>query len=199
MTTYNPAAYREFFERGFTYLAGFRRNTHRYADRVALHCPLTNTSWTYAELGSRVDRLAAGLVEAGGRPGDVGGYQFYNGPEFPPPYPATQAGGAVGAPINFPLGPGATAVIPHAHHDALVPPWRPVRGRTEPRVLRGRAGRAHAGVRSQAVSGLRGALRTHLSHRSAHDPGDVGPHTGGTTPRPVHPVGDRHYGSPARA
>ena len=100
MTTYNPAAYREFFERGFTYLAGFRRNTHRYADRVALHCPLTNTSWTYAELGSRVDRLAAGLVEAGVRPDDVVVYQLYNGPEFAHLYLATQACGAVGSPMG---------------------------------------------------------------------------------------------------
>ncbi|RCW45705.1 acyl-CoA synthetase (AMP-forming)/AMP-acid ligase II [Halopolyspora algeriensis] len=111
MTTYDPAAYREFFEREFTYLAGFRRNTHRYADRVAMHCPVTDTSWTYAELGTRVDRLAVGLTEAGVRPGDVVVYQLYNTPEFAQLYLATQACGAVGAPINFRLSPGETAFI----------------------------------------------------------------------------------------
>src|SRR2546423_10593607 len=105
MTTYNPAAYREFFERGFTYLAGFRRNTHRYADRVALHCPLTNTSWTYAELGSRVDRLAAGLVEAGGRPDAVGAYPLYNRPEVAPLFLGTPPCGAVGSPLHFRRSP----------------------------------------------------------------------------------------------
>lgn len=111
MTTYDPAAYREFFERDFTYLAGFRRNTHRYANRVALHCPVTDTRWTYAELGSRVDRLAAGLAQAGVRPGDVVAYQLYNGPAFAQLYLATQACGAVGSPINFRLAPGETAFV----------------------------------------------------------------------------------------
>lgn len=82
MTSYDPTAYREFFEREFTYLAGFRRNTHRYASQVALLDPLTDRSWTYSELGSRVDRLAVGLAGAGVRPGDVITYQLYNGPEF---------------------------------------------------------------------------------------------------------------------
>jgi acyl-CoA synthetase (AMP-forming)/AMP-acid ligase II len=111
MTTYDPAAYREYFERDFTYLAGFRRNTHRYATNVALLSPETGTSWTYAELGSRVDRLAAGLAGAGVRPGDAVAYQLYNGPEFAHLYLATQACGAVGAPFNFRLAAGETAFV----------------------------------------------------------------------------------------
>ena len=111
MTTYDPEAYRSFFERDFTYFAGFRRNTHRYADRVAMQCPATGTSWTYAELGAGVDRLAAGLARAGVEPGDVVVYQLYNGPEFAHLYLATQQCGAVGSPINFRLSPGETAFI----------------------------------------------------------------------------------------
>jgi acyl-CoA synthetase (AMP-forming)/AMP-acid ligase II len=111
MTTYDPAAYREFFERDFTYLAGFRRNAHRYANQVALLDPATDTSWTYAELSSRVDRLAAGLAGAGVRPGDAVAYQLYNGPEFAHLYLATQACGAVGAPFNFRLAAGETAFV----------------------------------------------------------------------------------------
>ncbi|MEV4648531.1 AMP-binding protein [Saccharopolyspora sp. NPDC049357] len=111
MNTYDPAAYKRFFEHEFTYLAGFRRNTHRFADRVAIHCPRTGAPWTYEELGTRVDQLAAGLAAAGVRPGDVVVYQLYNGPEFAQLYLATQACGAVGSPINFRLSPGETAFI----------------------------------------------------------------------------------------
>jgi acyl-CoA synthetase (AMP-forming)/AMP-acid ligase II len=111
MTTYDPAAYREFFERDFTYLTGFRRNAHPYANQVALLDPATGTSWTYAELSSRVDRLAAGLAGAGVRPGDAVAYQLYNGPEFAHLYLATQACGAVGAPFNFRLAAGETAFV----------------------------------------------------------------------------------------
>jgi acyl-CoA synthetase (AMP-forming)/AMP-acid ligase II len=111
MTVYDPTAYRQFFEHEFTYLAGFRRNTHRYAGRVAMHDPETGSSWTYAELGDRVDRLAAGLVDAGVRPGDIVVYQLYNSPEFALLYLATQACGAVGSPINFRLAPGETAFV----------------------------------------------------------------------------------------
>lgn len=111
MTHYDPAAYRAFIEHQFTYLNGFRRNTRRYADRTALHCPATGTAFTYAELGERVDRLAAGLAEAGVQAGDVVVYQLYNGPEFAQLYLATQAAGAVGSPINFRLSAGEIAYI----------------------------------------------------------------------------------------
>ncbi|MGH3438444.1 MAG: class I adenylate-forming enzyme family protein [Sciscionella sp.] len=111
MAIYDPAAFRAVFERDFTYLAGFRRNTHRYADRIALLDPVSDRSWTYAELGDEVDRLAAGLAGAGVRPGDVVVYQLFNSPEFATLYLATQACGAVGSPINFRLAPGETAFI----------------------------------------------------------------------------------------
>lgn len=111
MSTYDPSAYKRFFEHEFTYYAGFRRNTHRFADSVAIQCPLTGTSWTYAELGDRVDRLAAGLARAGVQPGDLVVYQLFNGLEFAQLYLATQACGAVGSPINFRLSPGETAFI----------------------------------------------------------------------------------------
>ncbi|GHF31835.1 acyl-CoA synthetase (AMP-forming)/AMP-acid ligase II [Amycolatopsis bartoniae] len=125
---YDPDAYRRVFERTFTYLAGFRRNTHRYAERVALRCPDTGRSWTYAELGATVDTLAAGLVAVGVQPGDVVVYQLYNGPEFAFLYLATQACGAIGAPINFRLAGGETAYVlddsrPKVYlHDAALTP-----------------------------------------------------------------------------
>lgn len=111
MAGYDPTAYRRYFEREFTYLAGFRRNTRRYRDQVAVHEPATETTLTYGELGARVDQLAAGLVDTGVRPGDVVVYQLYNGLGFALLYLATQACGAVGSPINFRLAPGETAFV----------------------------------------------------------------------------------------
>jgi acyl-CoA synthetase (AMP-forming)/AMP-acid ligase II len=111
MNDYDPAAFRAVFEREFTYLAGFRRNTHRYAEKTALLDPVTQRSWTYAQLGSAVDEVAAGLVANGVQPGDVVVYQLFNCPEFAQLYLATQAAGAIGAPINFRLAPGETAYV----------------------------------------------------------------------------------------
>ena len=78
MLTYDPSAYRAYFEREFTYLAGFRRSTHRFARRTALTDPATGGRWTYAELGARVDALAAGLAGAG-----VVAYRLCNAPSSP--------------------------------------------------------------------------------------------------------------------
>jgi len=109
--TYDAHAYRKYFENDFTYLNGFRRNTHRYADHIALQSPLTDESWTYAQLGDRVDRVATGLADAGVHPGDVVAYQLFNEPEFAQLYLATQACGAVGSPMNFRLAAGETSFI----------------------------------------------------------------------------------------
>jgi acyl-CoA synthetase (AMP-forming)/AMP-acid ligase II len=108
---YDPAPYREVFEQHFTYLAGFERNTHRYADRPALHDPATGRRWTYAELGRDVDALAAGLAGAGTAPGDVVAFQLLNGPEFALLWLACQRLGAIAAPLNFRLAAGETAHI----------------------------------------------------------------------------------------
>ncbi len=119
MTDYDASAYRQYFEHEFTYLAGFRRNTHRYADRVALRDPSTDTTLTYAQLGDRVDRLATGLVDAGVKRGDIVVYQLYNSLEFALLYLATQACGAVGSPINFRLAPGETAYVLDDSHPVM--------------------------------------------------------------------------------
>ncbi|MBO0855147.1 MAG: AMP-binding protein [Nocardia sp.] len=108
---YDAHAYRQYFENDFTYLNGFRRNVHRYADQTAIDDPETGTTLTYAELGNRVDRLATGLVGAGAGTGDVVAYQLFNGGEFAELYLATQAAGLVGSPMNYRLAAGETSYI----------------------------------------------------------------------------------------
>ncbi|RCG24725.1 long-chain fatty acid--CoA ligase [Streptomyces diacarni] len=108
---YDPGAFRAVFEQRFTYWAGFSRNTHRYAHSPALSDPATGRSWTYAQLGEEVERVAAGLAAAGVGPGDLIAYQLFNGPEFALLYLAAQRVGAVGSPVNFRLAPGETAHV----------------------------------------------------------------------------------------
>ena len=58
---YDASAFRDVFEHRFTYLAGVQRNSHRFANRPALHDPATGRRWTYAELWADSGRLAAAL------------------------------------------------------------------------------------------------------------------------------------------
>ncbi len=108
---YDPSAFREVFENHFTYEAGFRRNVDRFAGRTALTDPDNGRSWTYAELGVQVDRLAAGLRARGLRGGDVVLYQLFNSPEFALCYLATQRAGVIGSPVNFRLAAGEVGYI----------------------------------------------------------------------------------------
>ncbi|GAA1395864.1 fatty acid--CoA ligase [Pseudonocardia kongjuensis] len=111
MYTYDPAPYREWFERDFTYLAGFRRVVRRFGRRTALVDPDTGEQHSYTDLAGQVDALAAGLLHAGVGPGDVVVHQLFNSPDLARLYLATQAAGAVGAPVNFRLAPGELAYV----------------------------------------------------------------------------------------
>jgi acyl-coenzyme A synthetase/AMP-(fatty) acid ligase len=113
---YDPAAFRDVFEHHFTFLAGFWRNTHRYAERLALRDTDKGRDWTYAELGAAVARVAAGLAARGVEPGDVVTFQLFNGSEFALLYLASQHLGAIASPINFRFSPGETA---HVLDDSL--------------------------------------------------------------------------------
>jgi acyl-CoA synthetase (AMP-forming)/AMP-acid ligase II len=114
--SYDPRALRAVFEENFTFFAGFRRNVHRYATRLALHDPAGQRRWTYAELGADVDRVAAGLAAHGVGGGDVVAFQLFNSPEFALVYLAAQRLGAVASPVNFRFSPGETA---HVLDDSL--------------------------------------------------------------------------------
>ena len=108
---YDASAFRQVFERRFTYLAGVQRNSHRYAARHALHDPATDRRWTYAELWADAGRLAAGLAGAGVAPGDAVVFSLFNGGEFVLLWLAAQRLGAIAAPINFRLSPGEVAYV----------------------------------------------------------------------------------------
>ncbi|MPY86275.1 MAG: AMP-binding protein, partial [Actinophytocola sp.] len=95
MAGYDPSAFRDVFESHFTYLAGFRRNVHRYARAAAMHDPITDRTWTFGQLGADVDGLAASLADAGLQPDEVVVYQLLNGPEFAMLYLASHVCGAV--------------------------------------------------------------------------------------------------------
>jgi acyl-CoA synthetase (AMP-forming)/AMP-acid ligase II len=108
---YDPSAFREVFERHFTYLAGVHRNSHRYASRPALHDPASDRRWTYAELWDDAGRLAAGFAAEGVGRGDAVVFSLFNGAEFVLVWLAAMRLGAVAAPINFRLSSGEVAHV----------------------------------------------------------------------------------------
>jgi acyl-coenzyme A synthetase/AMP-(fatty) acid ligase len=108
---YDPSAFRQVFERHFTYLAGVQRNSHRFGGRHALHDPASGRRWTYAELWADTGRLAASLAAAGVQAGDAVVFSLFNTPEFVLVWLAAQRLGAIAAPINFRLSPGEVAYV----------------------------------------------------------------------------------------
>jgi acyl-CoA synthetase (AMP-forming)/AMP-acid ligase II len=108
---YDPTRFREVFEGSYTYANGFARNTHRFAGRPALRDPGTDRSWTYAELGADVDRIAGWLARHGAGRGSVVMVELFNSPEFAMLYLACHRIGAVFSPTNFRLAPDEVAFI----------------------------------------------------------------------------------------
>jgi acyl-CoA synthetase (AMP-forming)/AMP-acid ligase II len=108
---YDPSTFRQVFEHNFTYLAGVQRNSHRYANRPALHDPASGRRWTYDELWTEAGRLAAGLADAGVSGGDAVVFSLFNGPEFVLVWLAAMRLGAIAAPINFRLSSGEVAHV----------------------------------------------------------------------------------------
>src|SRR5699024_8643429 len=101
MDSYDPTAFRSVFESDFTFLHGFLRNVVRFGDRLALHDTTEQRSWTYAELGCDVGRLAGGMSKQGVGPGDVVVFQLFNTAAFAQLLLACAHLGAIPAPVNF--------------------------------------------------------------------------------------------------
>ncbi len=109
--TYNADRFRTIFENEFTYLQGFLRNTHRYANRTAVTCPIRAKSWDYAGIDKEANKLAHALLMDGVAKSDIVMYQLFNCVEFVFLYLAPQKIGAINCPINFRLSYGETAYI----------------------------------------------------------------------------------------
>ena len=108
---YDPTRFREVFQTSYTYANGFARNTHRFADRPALREPDSGRTWTYAELGADVDRVAGWLFRHGVGRGSVVMVELFNSPEFAILYLACHRIGAVFSPTNFRLAPDEVGFI----------------------------------------------------------------------------------------
>lgn len=108
---YDPTRFREVFQTSYTYANGFARNTHRFADRPALREPDSGRTWTYAELGADVDRVAGWLSRHGVGRGSVVMVELFNSPEFAIVYLACHRIGAVFSPTNFRLAPDEVGFI----------------------------------------------------------------------------------------
>lgn len=118
---YNPAVLRQVFEEHFTFLSGVERNVHRFAHRTALVESETGRSWTYAELGDTMARIAGGLYRRGVIAGRLVMVELPNTPEFALLYPSVHKLRSVFAPTNYRLAPGEVAfVIDDARPTALV-------------------------------------------------------------------------------
>lgn len=109
--TYDVQMFKETFEYEFTYIKGFMRNVHRFANRNAVTSPLQNHTWTYIQLNKEVNKLAHALLEDDVGKNDVVLYQLLNSIEFIHCYLAPQKIGAINCPINYRLSPGETAYI----------------------------------------------------------------------------------------
>jgi len=109
--TYDISMFQDTFENDFTYINGFLRNSHRYANQTAITCPLRDKSWTYSELNQECNQLAHALLNDGVDKADVVMYQLFNCAEWAIIYLAPQKLGAINCPINFRLSPGETATI----------------------------------------------------------------------------------------
>ena len=107
--TYDFTMFKDTFENEFTYVEGFRRNTHRFKNSKAVTCPIRKKSWTYAEVDRAVNQLSHALLDDHVSRQDVVMYQLYNCTEFVFLYLAPQKIGAINCPINFRLSYGETA------------------------------------------------------------------------------------------
>lgn len=108
--TYDVAAFRDCFERDFTWINGFLRNVARYGDKKAMTDGASQKTWTYKELNADANRVAHALLADGVRRSDVVMCMLFNSPEFLFCYIACHKTGAIFCPINYRLAPGELAI-----------------------------------------------------------------------------------------
>ena len=104
-TKEKKSMFREVFEQDFTYITGFMRNVRRFGDKCAVIDPVTERTWTYAQLNEDVNQFANALHDAGIAKGDVILYQMPNSIEYIYCYLAPQKLGAINSPANYNFSP----------------------------------------------------------------------------------------------
>ena len=102
-------AFKDVFERYYTWLEGYMRNVRRFADKPAMIDPDTERSWTYRELDQACNQLSHALHADGTGHGSVVMLMLGNCPEFAFSYIAAQKNGAVCCPVNFRISAGELA------------------------------------------------------------------------------------------
>ena len=109
--TYDDSMFIDTFEHEYTWLNGFMRNVHRFANRPAIIDPDTDRTWTYKELNREANRLANALKNAGIRKDDVVMGALRNSPEFAFMYTGPRKVGAIFLAANYNLASGEMALL----------------------------------------------------------------------------------------
>ena len=102
-------AFKDVFERYYTWLEGYMRNVRRFAAKPAMIDPDTERSWTYSELDQACNQLSRALRADGTGHGSVVMLMLGNCPEFAFSYIAAQKNGAICCPVNFRISAGELA------------------------------------------------------------------------------------------
>lgn len=109
--TYDDRMFIDTFEHEYTWLNGFMRNVHRYADRTAVLDPETGRSWSYRALNDEANRLAHALAADGCGKDDVVMSALRNCPEFTVAYVAPRKIGSILLSANANLAAGEMALL----------------------------------------------------------------------------------------
>jgi len=102
-------AFKDVFERYYTWLEGYMRNVRRFAGKAAMIDPDTERTWTYSMLDQACNQLSHALQADGTGHGDVVMLMMGNCPEFAFSYISAQKVGAICCPVNFRISAGELA------------------------------------------------------------------------------------------
>ncbi|MBQ7618304.1 MAG: AMP-binding protein, partial [Desulfovibrio sp.] len=112
--TYDVSMFKETFEHEFTWLSGFMRNVHKFAQKTAVYCPnlpAGERSISYAKLNARANQLAHALQARGVTKNDIIMFMLLNSPEFIYTYVAAHKLGAIACPVNYRQSSGELSAI----------------------------------------------------------------------------------------
>ena len=108
---FNRDAYREYFEKEFTWLSGFLNNVRRYSSKIALIDPVLQKKWSYSELNTEAELLAGGFYSISKNKYDLVMIQMLNSEPFVACYIAAKKADLIPAPVNPRISASETAQI----------------------------------------------------------------------------------------